>query len=195
MFWNIPSHIYHPALTPTPLNFFPWTSHEIWLRTKMNLQFGNHFFRKWKLIQKQEIWVFQPSILDSGHRKWENEGKHIFWAHVYVVAALLKELFGPKTQSLSVKYRHSVKYRLEKCIAIPYHQQKTHRCNKNSEVLMSCIVKYTSKIYQKQKIKFHNLNTCSFKVVLGFVLFLFGDEICSSICWHSRSLNLHDDLL
>ena len=41
--------------------------------------------------------------------------------------------------------------------------------------------------------KFHHLNTCSLKVVLGFVPFLFHEEICSSICWCNRSLNLHDN--
>ena len=44
---------------------------------------------------------------------------------------------------------------------------------------------YMSKVFQKQQIKFHHLNTGSLKVVLGFVLFLFSDEICQ---------NLHDDL-
>ena len=54
---------------------------------------------------------------------------------------------------------------------------------------------YTSKVYQKQKIKFNHLNTCSLKVVLGFVLLLVSGEVCYSIIWCSRSLNLHDDLV
>ena len=50
-----------------------------------------------------------------------------------------------------------VKYRLEKGIAIPYHQQKTYRCQENFEVLMSCIIKYTSKsIYVKYLSKSKN---------------------------------------
>ena len=52
---------------------------------------------------------------------------------------------------------HSVKYWLEKCIAIPYHQQETHRCQENFEVFMSCVVKYTSKsIYVKSLSKTKN---------------------------------------
>ena len=50
-----------------------------------------------------------------------------------------------------------VKYRLEKGIATPYHQQKTYRCQENFEVLMSCIIKYTSKsIYVKYLSKSKN---------------------------------------
>ena len=95
-----------------------------------------------------------------------------------------------------------VKYRLEKDIAIPYHQQKTYRCQENFEVLMSCIIKYTSKsIYIKYLSKSKNdippskhLYSQSNSVFFLFV-FLFSDEICFSICWRSRSLNLHDDLV
>ena len=34
---------------------------------------------------------------------------------------------------------HKIKYRLEKCIAFPYHQKKTHRCQENFVVLVSYI--------------------------------------------------------
>ena len=45
---------------------------------------------------------------------------------------------------------HSFKYRLEKGIAITYHQQNTHIFQENFEVLVSCIVKDMSKsIYFK----------------------------------------------
>ena len=58
--WDIPSHIIQPW-HHLPQNFFQWTAHEIWLKTKINLQFqlycswGTHFFRLRKFIQKQEI--------------------------------------------------------------------------------------------------------------------------------------------
>ena len=68
-----PHHWHHPSQ-----NFFPWTHHEIWLKTKINLQFQlywskeTHFFRQRKFVQKQEIWVSRPSILDPGYfRKYQ----------------------------------------------------------------------------------------------------------------------------
>ena len=68
---DIPSQIIQPWHHPLQ-NFFPWTPHEMWLKTKINLQFqlywsrGTHFFRQRKFIQKQEIWASRPPILDPG---------------------------------------------------------------------------------------------------------------------------------
>ena len=67
--WDIPSHIIQPW-HHLPQNFFRWTAHEIWLKTKINLQFqlycswGTHLFRLRKFIQKQEIWASRPPILN-----------------------------------------------------------------------------------------------------------------------------------
>ena len=35
-------------------------------------------------------------------RKSETEGRHLFWAHFFVVTALLKGPFGSKIQSLKI---------------------------------------------------------------------------------------------
>ena len=51
------------------------------------------------------------------------------------------------------------------------------------------------KSMKNKKIKFHHLNTCSLEVIPDFVIFLFSDEICSFICWRSRSLKVHHDLV
>ena len=91
---GIPSHIIQPW-HHSPQNVFPCTPHEIWLKNKINLQFqlyfskGTIFFRHRKFVQKQEIWMEQPAILD-----------HL--VHFCVVAALLKGPFGPKIQSLKI---------------------------------------------------------------------------------------------
>ena len=44
------------------------------------------------------------------------------------------------------------------------------------------------KIYIHQK-SINHLNTCSLKVVMSFVPYLFSDEIYCSMCWHCRSLS------
>ena len=96
-----------------------------------------------------------------------------------------------------------VKYRLEKGIAIPYHQQKTYRCQENFEVSMSCIIKYTSKsIYIKYLSKSKNdIPPSKHLYSQSNSVFLF---VCFSLQWWnllfhlltcSRSLNLHDDLV
>ena len=43
-------------------------------------------------------------------------------------------------------------------------------------------------ITKKQKQKIYHLNTFSLKVVMGFLHFFL-------ICWHSRNLDVHDDLV
>ena len=64
---DIPSHIIQAWPQP-PQKLFPWTPHEIWLKTKINLQFqlycsrGTHFFRQDIHSEKRNFGVTTPQF-------------------------------------------------------------------------------------------------------------------------------------
>ena len=49
---------------PPPQNVFRWTPHEIWVKTKINLQFQLHFFRQKICSEKRNFGGRDPPILD-----------------------------------------------------------------------------------------------------------------------------------
>ena len=68
---DILSHIIQAWPQP-PQKLFPWTPHEIWLKTKINLQFQLYCSRELVFsdrifIQKKEILVSQPPNLDHSY--------------------------------------------------------------------------------------------------------------------------------